>query len=167
MNKRANLLTEETLKIVIAVICIILLVSLLFGIYNSYTKNKNLEMAKATLNKFDQAVSLKYESFDIFNPTLNFYFVSWDDGIGLPDSCSNVGWASCVCICSQTLIQRGTNYILRRNILDSLRKECSNWACIENKNKVFLVKGFEELKTSPASFQIKYLDDGSAEVFKK
>ncbi|VVB80096.1 Uncharacterised protein [uncultured archaeon] len=176
-NKRGNLLSEETLKIVIAVICIIFLVSLLLGIYNSYTTNREAEMAKSTLSKFNEAVSLKHETFDVFNPTsgsLNkFYLVAWAEGGPLPTSCSNVGWASCVCIC-RTSYSLGIKDLLgniipifRTDVQDNLLEECPKWSCTENKEKVFLYNLFEELKSSPTYLQMDYSDPTFVGVSKK
>ena len=48
-NKRGFLLAEETLKIIIAVICIVFLVYILVAVYNSHSADKKIEQAKEVL----------------------------------------------------------------------------------------------------------------------
>lgn len=170
INKKGNLLSEETLKIIVALVCIILLVSLLSGIYNNYTKNKQLEMAKSTLSQFKESASLKHESFDAFNPVSStfskFYLVSWNEGIQLPNNCANVGWVSCVCICRVTGWERAKGYFFREDILTNLREECPKWACLENTEKITLKPSFIELDNSPTSLKLEYFNEGYVEVSK-
>lgn len=178
LSKRGSLLSEETLKIVVALVCIVLLVSLLTGIYNNYNKNKELEMAKATLEGFTQSVSSKQSSFDVFNPTSSitkkFYLVVWDSSaLKIPASCENLGWKNCVCLCKTS---SGFNIVnslgkvipvFRSDILENLREECSEWTCLNNPQNISFISIFEELDKSPTSFDIDYSSDDFVGVYKK
>ena len=72
-NKKGFLLAEETLKIIIAVICLIFLVYLVVMIYNSSTSEKKIEEAKGALSRIDTIISSLdegvFESQDILAPS--------------------------------------------------------------------------------------------------
>lgn len=114
-NKKGFLLAEETLKIIIAVICIIFLVYLLAALYNSHTSDKKLTQAKEILLGTDEdsrsiesiILSLKEgedEVKDISNPSgWHLYsFVEQEK----PNSCLN---QRCFCICEKPLIEKITS----------------------------------------------------------
>lgn len=114
-NKRGFLLAEETLKIIIAVICIIFLVYLLAALYNSNSSNKKLNQAKEILIGTDESsrsiesiiLSLKEgenEVKDISNPS-GWHFYSFV-GQEKPNSCLN---QRCLCICQKPLIEKITS----------------------------------------------------------
>ncbi len=102
LNKKGFLLGEETIKIIIAVVCIVFLVALAAGIYNNLSKNKDLNYAKASLDNLMTQINLKNTAVEIYNPSE--WFISsfpQKDSNGnelLPKTCSSVGWESCICI---------------------------------------------------------------------
>ena len=65
MNKRGFLLGEETLKIVLAVIAIGFLVFFLVSLYSSYTRNKDLELAEASLGYLIEGINSGSEEVEI------------------------------------------------------------------------------------------------------
>lgn len=116
MNKRGFLLAEETLKIVIAVICIGFLVYFLTSLYFSNKNSKDLELAKASLEHLVEEINSGSSEVKIYNPedwvvgvwphdtTKRIWYTAWIKSKtkkGLPASCSNIGWNSCVCICKK------------------------------------------------------------------
>lgn len=102
MNKKGLfLLGEETLKIIIAVICIIFLIGFLVSFYLTYTKrSKDLEFAKASLNYLIEGINDNRTEIIIRNPSY-WRISSWSSFIdeNIPKLCSDEGWKKCICIC--------------------------------------------------------------------
>src|SRR4030042_2368410 len=102
-NKKGFLLGEETLKIIIAVICIVFLIYLLVAIYNSSTGEKKIAQAKEIFSRTEAiASSLKEgesERQDVPNPEgWHLYsFIEYEK----PNACAGEG---CLCICEKALI---------------------------------------------------------------
>jgi len=111
-GKKAFLLGEETIKIVIALICILFLAYLLISLYYSKIRDEKSQQAQATLNG-DGVGSIKTiigrvmtnqgnlggnsERLVIHNPqgwTIFSFFVSNVK----PNSCSN---SKCICVCDE------------------------------------------------------------------
>ena len=101
MNKRGFLLAEETLKLIVAVIAIGFLVYLLIALYFSFRTSQELEQAKSSLNFLLSEINSGKERVEIYNPK-GWWIGTWDQlGVPYPKSCSNLGWASCICICEE------------------------------------------------------------------
>ena len=94
-------MAEETLKVVIAVICILFLIGLIVAVYLSITGAKKTEQAEENLNRIGDIISSlengENETQSITNPEgwnlLSFL------GIERPNSCLN---SNCLCICKGT-----------------------------------------------------------------
>lgn len=103
-NKRGFLLAEETLKIIIAVICIVFLVYLLVSVYNSSISEKKLEQARESLSRLEVVISSLVEGGverqDIPHPK-GWHLYSFVGG-EKPNSCLN---ENCVCICEKSTIE--------------------------------------------------------------
>ena len=118
-KRRGFLLAEETLKIIIAVLCIGFLVYLLFSLYQHTQDSKNLEFAKDSLNFLAGEINSGKMSVDIYNPQ-GWNLNEWPQNIQvenpllsqagesststvqqIPLSCYNLGWKSCICICEE------------------------------------------------------------------
>ena len=111
-DKKGFLLAEETLKIILAVIAIGFLAYLLFSLYNANKTAKDLELAKESLDFLVQEINAQRAEVKIYNPE-GWVIYSWPNtytkGIllwqttkeGIPLSCSNLGWSSCICICKK------------------------------------------------------------------
>jgi len=105
-NKNGFLLGEETLKVVIAVICILFLVYLLAHIYYTNKDSRDLKLATASLENLIRDINSGKNSTEVYNPS-GWRIVSWDGentpvevtGAKIPASCLNMGWSSCLCIC--------------------------------------------------------------------
>jgi hypothetical protein len=104
MNKKAFLLGEETVKIVIAVVCIIFLIALLVSIYFSVSGNQQAKEAEASMkdilipeiNKIDNGGEANAEGILVPNPA-GWYIFSFADGEKKPNKCAG---ENCICICS-------------------------------------------------------------------
>ena len=103
-NKKGFLLAEETLKIVIAVICIGFLVYFLTALYFAKINNEKLRYAKAILEDSEESIKTVIERvrlgrneellFQLKNPK-GWYLVGFIDK-PKPNSCLD---QSCLCIC--------------------------------------------------------------------
>ncbi|MCX6750371.1 MAG: hypothetical protein NTZ83_02855 [Candidatus Pacearchaeota archaeon] len=118
-DKKGFLLGEETLKIIIAVICILFLVYLLVAIYNSNSGDKKIEQAAAVFfdeeNGIEKIISVlkdgEIRNIDIIDPS-GWHLYSFV-GQEKPNSCLN---QKCLCICEKSLIEQ----------LKSQAKKCDN-----------------------------------------
>jgi hypothetical protein len=119
-DKNGFLLGEETLKILIAVICLIFLISILIAVYNSNTSAKKVEEAKAILSRVETIISSleegAIEKQDVPNPKgWHLYSFIREEK---PNSCLN---NNCLCICDNVLI----------GAISSQAKKCDNkGACL-------------------------------------
>jgi len=68
MNKRGFLLGEETLKIIIAVICIGFLIYVLASLYYSGFGDKDIKLAKASLEYLVREINAGATEIEIYNP---------------------------------------------------------------------------------------------------
>jgi len=68
MDKRGFLLGEETLKVILAVICIIFLVYLLGSLYYNSVKNKEVGLAKASVEHLVKEINAGSTEIEIYNP---------------------------------------------------------------------------------------------------
>ena len=104
MNRRGLLLASETLKIVIAVICIGFLIYFLTSLYFTNVKNKNFEKAEASLNLIESEVERISEGGEFREDGLNVPSPSgwylWSFIEDKPLSCLN---QNCLCICDDIL----------------------------------------------------------------
>ena len=142
IDKKGFLLAEETLKIILAVIAIGFLAFLLFSLYNANKTAKDLELAEESLDFLVQEINAQRAEVEIYNPK-GWIISSWPLG-QLPQSCSNLGWDNCMCICK--------NNILRSSELN----ECNiAGACLENPQK-FEIDSPIKIKDPPVTLQIDY-----------
>lgn len=155
MNKNGFLLGEETLKIVLAVIAIFFLVYLLVSLYYAGRKSKDLETAEASLNHLIEQVDSMKEGeigeVEIYNPK-GWWLISWPYSDIIPNSCSNIGWESCICICDSRSI--GEFFQGERGFAES----CDDSICLESD---FIVEGEEnkiKIEKPPVILEINYDD---------
>jgi len=101
MNRKGFLLAEETLKIVIAVISISFLVYFLASLYVSNQNSKDLGLAKASLDYLGNEINEGSPVVEIYNPE-DWIIISWPYNNMMPQSCKNLGWKKCICICKES-----------------------------------------------------------------
>lgn len=153
LNKRGFLLAEETLKVILAVIAIGFLVFLLFSLYSAGKDSKDLELAKESLEFLEQEMSAQKTSIDIYNPE-GWNIGTWPHvvivggvfGYGSkpemqkPQSCTNLGWTSCICICE-----------------DDNENSCDeNGACFDNAQGYVINGENIEIKDPPITLNVDY-----------
>jgi hypothetical protein len=104
MNKHGFLLAEETLKVIIAAVCIVFLILLIVAVYTAITGAKKTKQAEESLNRISDIVNSleegESETQDITNPKGWFLFSFVN--VGKPNSCLN---NNCLCICSEAVIK--------------------------------------------------------------
>jgi len=130
-NKKAMLLAEETLKIIIAVIGISLLVYFLVSLYYSTTNEKKQSEAVATVDRISEVIeNLGTEGGLIYGlQPFKWYLFSFVGDDKKPNSCTG---ENCLCICGKTV-----------NAFNRQIKECDkNGACLVVSN----LSKFEEIK---------------------
>jgi hypothetical protein len=136
-DKHGFLLGEETVKIVIAVICIVFLVFLLVSIYFSVSGNQQSKEAEASLKnilvpeieRINVGGETRINGTIIPNPS-GWYIFSFIEGDKKPNLCSG---ENCVCICQNIWI----------NIFDRQIKACDNKGTC---NVFSNLKKFDEIK---------------------
>jgi competence protein ComGC len=109
-NKKGFLLAEETVKIIVAIICILFLIFILLAIYNSSTSGAKLQQAKDVLARTQAIMSAlkegESENQDMPNPTgtllTSWHLYSFVEQLK-PNSCLN---EKCLCICENALIAK-------------------------------------------------------------
>jgi len=101
MNKKAFLLGEETIKMIVAVLCILFLVYLLANLYFTQTKKNKLSQAEASLSMLFQYIDVAVtqgeggvSSFPVVNP-VDWLILSFSQGAEQPEACKG----DCICIC--------------------------------------------------------------------
>jgi hypothetical protein len=141
-NKRGFLLGEETLKIIIAVICIGFLVFLLTSVYFSFSGDQNSKYAEASLdlisgeiNRINTGGEINSEGIQIPNPS-GWVLLGFAEEDKKPNLCSG---ENCICICKNILV----------DVFDRQIKSCDS-------------KGFCSVTPSLNKFsKIKIKNDGS------
>jgi hypothetical protein len=124
-NRKGFMLAEETIKVIIAIICIVFLFYLLTSIYNASTSAKKIEEAKASLARIETITLAlnegEIDSQDIPNPQ-GWYLYGFT-GASKPNSCAGT---NCLCICDS---------VSSINIFTSQVERCDNkGACINIPN---------------------------------
>jgi hypothetical protein len=106
MNKRGFFLAEETMKIILAVICLGFLIFVLGKMYYSYATDKETQQAKDTLGRIEKEINSMNEGeprdIIVYSPASGFVktwvLISFS-GKEKPLFCSEKNWESCLCIC--------------------------------------------------------------------
>jgi len=98
-NKRGFMLGEYTLKIIIAVLCLLLLFYLLFSLYSNSVDARNLQLAESTLEelveKMEEARINGDAKMILLNPE-KWIMVSYSKEDKKPNQC----FGNCICICT-------------------------------------------------------------------
>ena len=132
---------KETLKMVIAVIAISFLVYFLISLYMTNKASKNLELAKATLEHLVDEINVGSGEVEIYNPE-GWVIISWPYDGKRPNSCSNLGWDDCICICKDVNFgQQLLSVLPFIDSLDQFSKKCDDKGiCLENTQKLIVRK---------------------------
>lgn len=153
MQKKAMILAEETLKIVIAVIVIGFLAFFLASLYYNNQKARELDLAKESLNYFIEQVNIKSQEIELFNPK-GWVLVSFSSSKGtsnMPLSCSNLAWGECSCICEKSFTTT-SNPIYQTDLKDDCDK---SGICAEIKEEIVIKENYLEIE-SPLILKVNY-----------
>ncbi len=136
MDKKGFLLGEETLKIIIALICLGLLVYFLGALYMSNLNSQKLVQAEETLSRISDIVKnnqANLESVEMLNPA-GWYLFSFVNVLS-PNSCAG---KNCLCICDNVNVDTLFGLIESRQL-----QECGkNGVCLIVEN----LNSFEKIK---------------------
>jgi len=145
-NKKANLLPEEVLKILIAVICIGFLIFLLVSLYSSLTGQQSKKEALASIDLISKEITrinndgeYNIQGIPVPNPS-GWYIFSFVGEELKPNLCTGI---NCVCICEDV------TYIF--NWQKRLAKKC------DDKGSCFVVsnlKKFDKIKIEKSGVAI-------------
>jgi len=144
-SKKGELLPEETLKVVLALIGLLILAALLFSIYNVTKRNEKFEQAEATFDYlFEQINSLSSDdeiSVTVFSPS-GWLLGAWPydagDKVIVPAVCAGLIGESCLCACPL----RDENAKLSDQ---KFANECAvNGVCAASPKKIYLVDWLQE-----------------------
>jgi len=108
-DKRGFLLGEETLKIVIAVICIVFLIYLLVAVYFNITGQQKIKEAQAILNgehgiateinRLNAGGNYSAQGLVVPNPS-DWFLFSFIEENAKPNSCIQ---QNCICVCEEAI----------------------------------------------------------------
>lgn len=99
INKKAFLLGEETVKVIIAVICIGLLVVFVIYLYSAgKSRRGGEEFAEESLDYLIEQINAGATQIEIYNPK-DWMITSWPYKNQQLDNCANLGYDYCICIC--------------------------------------------------------------------
>jgi len=131
-NKKAMLLTEEVLKIIVAVIGLVLLSYFLVSFFSSDAKEKKQREAIETINEISQIISsigISGGNVSTLQPQ-RWTLFSFTEEEKKPNQCSG---QNCICICSKVVA----------DLFDNQIKKCAkNGACLIISN----LQEFEDIK---------------------
>jgi len=135
MKKKGMLLTEEVLKMVIAVIGLVLLSYFLVSLFYSDVREKKQREATATIDRISQIISsmgISQGNVTALQPQ-RWTLFSFTAEEKKPNPCSG---QNCICICNKVV----------GDIFNNQIKKCSkNGACLIISN----LKEFEDIKIEP------------------
>lgn len=126
-------LTEETLRIVITVLCLIILFGVLYAIYQTNANNQKIQLANASLSDITNRINNQEEQIKVYN-VKGWVLSSWPYNGLLPKQCTDNKWTNCLCMCAKP----GTAV---KNYLVACQ---SSGVCIDNKDN-FKTKGFQDV----------------------
>ena len=144
-SKRAFLLAEETLKIIISVIAIGFLAFFLASLYLNSVNAQNLVKATASLERIKEVIQNPEATDEVVSDITPSGWVLFSFiGEKKPNSC---GGENCLCICDN----------IRINVFDRQIKECDSGGVCE----VFSnLEGFGEIEIKKPSSSIEIIKSG-------
>jgi hypothetical protein len=137
-SRKGFLLGEETLKIVVALICIVVLIYFLAMLYYAKVDSAKLAQAKALLIDSSESIKARINNLDSINPVeqhlinpKGWYLFSFANGGEKPNYCAGL---NCLCICDK---------LSRVNFWKSQIEECGeDGVCLIEEN----LQKFNEIK---------------------
>jgi hypothetical protein len=98
-NKNANMLAEQTLKIIIAAMAVLLLLYLLFALYSMFTQKQEFARAELTLKELSERMidarrKGTTETYYLTKPD-GWVLITYNSGQEQPKECIH----NCLCLC--------------------------------------------------------------------
>jgi hypothetical protein len=157
MNNKGFLLGEETLKIILAVISIGFLVYFLGALYYNSVKDKDLDLAKASLEHLIDEINAGVAEIEIYNPE-KWVVLSWSDPTIHPDKCIDEEWENCLCICKGYVKSTATEnsvYKYSEEAKEYSDKCKDKGVCLETNKKISFEGNFVKIEKPPVVVRVK------------
>ena len=157
-NKRAMLLAEETLKMVISVIAIGFLIYFLVSLYFSNQDAQKQVNAEGTLNKIQSVLDSPNQEASISAITPGGWTVFSFTEEFKPNQCNG---KECICICSEVW-RYGVSTIVGKSREERQAEECSdNGECLKVNNlKSFKPIYIEDSRTALTNIKVIKSEEG-------
>lgn len=134
LNKNGQTwLTEETLRLIITVFCLLVLFGVLYAIYRTNTNNREIQLANASLTDIMNRINNQEEQIKVYN-VKGWVLSSWSAGSLIPRQCENSIWTNCLCMCAKPGTAVKTYLVACE----------STGICVNNKDN-FKIKGFQDV----------------------
>ena len=133
-NKNGFLLGEETLKIIVAILCILLLIFLAYSLYSSFTTNRFIEQAQGTLEQIADGLAVvdKEGSYEttLAQPvgySLNSNYMDSELKPYKQDICNTKTYCLCICAGNRGItISCGEKLTVCRAFDEKIRIDANN-----------------------------------------
>jgi hypothetical protein len=156
MDKRGFFLAEETLKIVVAVICISFLIFILGKMYYSYSVDKEEQQAKDTLAHIESEINSMKEGdireimvyspgYSIVREQIDYWIFMGFDNANRPKYCLEKKWEGCLCLCKNIWVEAFNGY----------EEKCGVCILSDSKGLSKIKVDFKEL---PLALSVKKMD---------
>ena len=157
INKKGFLLGEFTLKMLVAIMCIIILLFLLYKIYGNFTGKTELSQAESSINAIGEEISSavlsnSVRSYMVLNPQ-DWILVYFGGDVKKPEKCNG----KCLCICEQV----GWSGVVGKDQQSACN---SQGVC---KNVGYQIVGFtNQVISKPVQLEIQKVENGVSIVAK-
>lgn len=157
MNKNGFFLAEETLKIVVAVICISFLIFILGKMYYSYSVDEEKQQAKDTLAHIEKEINSMKEGdvreimvysprYSIVREQIDYWIFMGFDKANRPKYCVEKRWEGCLCVCKNIWVEA----------LNGYEEKCEICASSDSTGLSKIRVDFKEL---PLALSVKKMDN--------
>lgn len=152
-DKKGFLLGEFTLKVLVAILCIVVLLFLLYKVYANFMGKSKLDQAKSTVDKIIEeinAVSIGVEGerdYQILNPK-DWVLLYYSTGEEKPKGKSGCNGDKCLCICE------------KEGYIDSQITKCENYGICKNLDVEILAFPNNFVIDGPKQINIKRTQGG-------
>lgn len=178
-NKKGLWLASKTIEVILAVICILFLVIVLFEIYSSYMLGIELQQAKSSLDVIQKGMNeaeakgvggtaeaiILYPERWIVNEEVrgSFWITNWpaigESGEIWPSDCLVNGWKFCVCICKAPDTLAGAAHVSLwmsdRAVAEQVKANCEGMGkCINATKRVNLDSSSIKIDGVPYALKI-------------
>lgn len=157
LNRKGFLLGEFTLKMLVAIMCIIILLFLLYKIYGNFTGKTELSQAESSINAIGEEISSAVlsnlpRSYIVLNPK-DWILVYFGEEMKKPEKCNG----KCLCICENKAFSGLAGW--------DMQTACNSQGVC--KNVGYNIVGFtNQVISKPVALDIQKVDNGVSIVAK-